>query len=66
MELKLLLLQVLTHILIIDSRTYSSAQVVTGVVRKSTSSPYYKNSTINGNVSTTNGLSINVQMILDE
>lgn len=49
-----------------DTRTYSSNQSFTGRVRDSSSSPYYKTSPISGTISSTNGLTVNVPMILDE
>ena len=49
-----------------DSRTWSSSQAITGKVRKSTSSPYYKTATFAGTVNNLTGLSVNVQMISDE
>ena len=51
---------------ITDSRTYSTAQPVTGVVRKSTTSPYFRAAPLTGTISTTNGLDLTTQMILDE
>lgn len=52
--------------IISDSRTYSVDQPYTGVVRKASTSPYFKNSPLNGILSKDTGASINVQMILDE
>jgi len=49
-----------------DTRSISVAQPVTGWVRKSSSAPFFKTFPITGTVSTTNGLSINVQMVLDQ
>lgn len=49
-----------------DTRSISTAQPVTGWVRKSSGAPYFKTFPISGTVSTTSGLSINVQMILDQ
>lgn len=49
-----------------DIRSISTAQPVTGWVRKSSGAPYFKTFPISGTVSTTSGLSINVQMILDQ
>lgn len=48
------------------SKTYSSNQPVDGWVRKSTSSPRFKTFPIAGTISSTSGLTINVQMIIDE
>jgi hypothetical protein len=48
------------------SRTFTTAQPVTGRVRKATASPRFKTFPLSGTVSTTNGLTINVQLILDE
>jgi hypothetical protein len=48
-----------------DTRSISVDQPMTGRVRKSTSSPYYKNSPISGTVDSDNGLSILVQLIPD-
>jgi hypothetical protein len=47
------------------SRSFGTAQPVTGWVRKSSSAPYYKTFNIGGTVSTTAGYSATVQMILD-
>ncbi len=48
------------------SRTFSSAQVVKGVARKSTDSPRFKSFTLAGTISNTLGLTINIRLILDE
>jgi hypothetical protein len=48
------------------SRVFGSAQPVNGWVRKSTSSPYYKEFKLGGTVSTTTGYSSTVQMISDQ
>ena len=48
------------------SRTFVLDQPVKGAVRKSTASPRFKSFTLIGTIDNTNGLSINVQMILDE
>ena len=48
------------------SRVYSTNQLVTGWVRKSTSSPYYKEGTLTGNVSSSTGYTATAVMILDE
>lgn len=47
-------------------RSFTLATPVSGRVRKSTASPRYKDFPIAGTISTTAGLSINVQLILDE
>lgn len=49
--------------IISDSRVYSSDQDITGVIRKSTSSPYYQQSPISDTVDSSSGKSITVQMI---
>ncbi len=49
-----------------DTRALSSDQPVSGWVRKGSTSPYYKTSGITGTISSTNGLSLTVQMIKDE
>jgi len=49
-----------------DTRSYSVAQPVIGRVRKGTTSPRYKTSPLSGEVSTTGGLSVTVQMVPDE
>jgi hypothetical protein len=49
-----------------DSRTYSSDQDVEGWVRKSSSSPYYKQQPIDEQVDSSSGLSITAQLISDE
>jgi hypothetical protein len=51
---------------IIDARTLSSNQPVSGVVRTGSSTPRYKDFPISGIVDTLTGLSINVTLILDE
>lgn len=48
------------------SRVFSSAQPVTGWVRKSSGSPYYKNALLSGTVSSTAGLALTAIMISDE
>lgn len=48
------------------ARTFSLAQPITGRARKSTASPRFKTFNLNGTISTTLGLTINIQMILDE
>lgn len=49
-----------------DTRTYSVDQAITGWVRMSTSSPYYKQASIADTVDNASGKSINIQMISDE
>lgn len=49
-----------------DSRTLSSDQNVSGWVRKSTSSPFYKSAPLGGTVSSTAGANFTAIMILDE
>lgn len=49
-----------------DTRSYNNDQDITGRVRMSTSSPYYKQTPISDTVDKTSGKSINVQMISDE
>lgn len=48
------------------SRVFSSAQPISGRVRKSTGSPIYKTSNIIGTISSTAGLSSTILMIADE
>jgi len=48
------------------SRVFSVDQPVTGRVRKSTGTPFYKTSAISGIIDKDTGLSINVQMLPDE
>ncbi|MDO8629392.1 MAG: hypothetical protein Q7R41_02770, partial [Phycisphaerales bacterium] len=50
---------------IIDTRTHSGAQPVTGRVRQSTGGSLYKTSPITGTISTTAGLALTVQLIPD-
>ena len=52
--------------IVTESRSWTSAQPITGRVRKSSGSPYYKTGAIDGEVSTTAGFSVTVQMIKDE
>lgn len=49
-----------------DTRSYTADQPIFGRVRKSSASPYYKTATFTGTVDSANGVTINVQMILDE
>ena len=49
-----------------DSRTFSADQPVTGWARKSTSSPYFKQGPINGDIDSSNGATFNIQLISDE
>ena len=48
------------------SRTFLLATPVKGVVRKSTTTPRFKSFPLAGEISTTTGLTINVQLIIDE
>lgn len=48
------------------SRVYPSDQPISGRIRKSTSSPYYKSSPISGTVSSTLGVTLTGLMIRDE
>ena len=48
------------------SRTYSTDQPIKGWVRKSTISPYYKQSTINDEVTSASGFTTTIGLILDE
>jgi len=48
------------------SRTYSSDQPITGWARKSTSSPYYKQASINNTITSASGLTAIAALILDE
>jgi len=52
--------------IVTDTRSISLAQPVEGWVRKMDSSPFYKQSPINDEVSTTLGLSLTVSMLLDQ
>jgi hypothetical protein len=52
--------------LIVDTRTHTSDQPISGRVRKATSGTKYKTGVISGVVSTTSGFSITVQLIRDE
>ena len=49
-----------------DSRTFSSDQPVTGWVRQATTTPFYKTALLNGSIDNVNGVTFNVQLILDE
>ena len=49
-----------------DSRTWGSAQPLSGWVRKSTTQPYFREAPLSGTISTSLGLSLSVQMISDE
>ena len=49
-----------------QSRAFSSATVVKGTARKSTASPRFKSSPLSGTISTSTGLPITVQLVLDE
>jgi len=52
--------------IISTSRVYTTLQPLTGYGRKSTSAPYFKQGTVNGDVSTTTGLSGTAVMVSDE
>lgn len=49
-----------------DSRTWATAQPVTGFARKSSTTPFYKTAPINGTISTTDGLTATAVLISDE
>lgn len=49
-----------------DTRSWTNSQPIIGSIRKSTTSPFYKTSTINGTISITGGISTSNVMILDE
>jgi hypothetical protein len=49
-----------------DTRTWSSAQPITGVIRSGTSTPFYKPSGITGIISTTLGISTTNVLIRDD
>lgn len=49
-----------------DSRTFSANQPVAGWARSASGSPYFKQGALNGTISSTNGLSISVNLVLDE
>ena len=49
-----------------DTRSLSANQAIGGRIRKSTTSPYYKQGVISGTVSSTNGFSATVQLVGDE
>lgn len=49
-----------------DTRSYSGNQPITGVVRKATSSPLYKEAPISGTIDSGVGLSLTINMIPDE
>lgn len=49
-----------------DTRTYSADQNVTGRARKSSASPFYKNSPITATIDSSSGLTLTVLMIPDE
>ena len=48
------------------SRTFTVDQPVSGTVRKSTTAPRFKDFPLSGNIDSVNGLTINVQLVLDE
>lgn len=49
-----------------DTRTYGSNQPISGRVRKSSGSPYYKTSPIVGTIDSSSGLSLTIQLISDQ
>lgn len=49
-----------------DNRSYTVNQPVTGVVRKATNSPYYKDAPLNGIINKDSGLTFNIKLVLDE
>jgi hypothetical protein len=49
-----------------DTRSYSGNQPITGRVRKSSATPYYKTAPVAGAVSAASGLDLTIQMIPDE
>jgi len=49
-----------------DTRSISSDQPIKGWIRKSSSSPYYKQGNVLGTVDSSNGLTVNLQLISDE
>lgn len=51
---------------IIDTRSYSSNQPVSGWARKGSVPPFYKTASINGVIDSASGLTANVAMVLDE
>ena len=51
---------------IADTRAYGTNQAILGRVRKSSASPYYKTSGISATVDSSNGVTVNIQMIGDE
>jgi len=48
------------------SRVYSSLQPITGKVRKSSSAPFYKTTTLTGGINSSTGYSATIQLISDE
>jgi hypothetical protein len=51
---------------ITDNRVWTLSTPVTGTVRKSTASPFYKPGSINGTIATTQDTSFPVVLIFDE
>jgi len=49
-----------------SERVFPSNQPVTGRIRKSTDSPFYKNATISGTIDKDNGATFTGVMILDD
>ena len=60
--------KVLTDVLgeVSDTRSYSTDQPITGTVRLSSGSPFYKEGKISGTVNNAAGLDLTIQMISDE
>jgi len=49
-----------------DTRTYTTDQAISGWVRKSTASPYYKQGPISGTIDSSAGFSVTIQLVSDE
>ena len=49
-----------------DTRVLAADLAINGRARKSTGAPYYRTSTFSGTIDSVNGLSINVQLLLDQ
>lgn len=49
-----------------DTRSFTNSQPVTGVVRKSSSSPYFKQSPLTGTISASTGLELTSLLVSDE
>lgn len=48
------------------SYSYLASQPISGHVRKSDAAPYYQSANVSGTVSSTNGLSVTTQLVLDQ